>query len=476
MIDMVRRHEVQVLRRAGHSLVETAKVVGVSPRSVRRLAAEPPVATFDTATERRKRKLGRPSKAERFRSFLIAELAVQPDVLAVELLRRAKNKGYDGAKSALYALVKELRPTRVRPVVRFEGLPAEFSQHDFGHVDVRFRDGRIERRHFFASRLKYSRWVQVSLVENERVEALVRAMADHFAAWGGVPLVSVFDRPKTIALKWTKEGMVTEWNPAFAGVALDLGIGVELCWPYSPEQKGSVENLVGWVKGSFFKQRRFVDADDLHRQLTEWHDEVNTQRPSRATRVIPAVRLAEEKPRLRPLRTAPVDLALRIPLTVGPTGYVVHNTHPYSMPPDALGLPCTLWLYRDRVKIVAGRFVAEHERKFGRDEGSTLPEHRAPRVAAVHGKRAKRYAKREHLLGLGEEALAYITEVVHRRPKVWYRDVDELHDLLEVHGDIALRLAFARGLAERVFGHEYIAHYLTNPVGVICAAQQELFS
>jgi len=473
---MVRRHEVQVLRRAGHSLAETAKLVGVSQSSVQRVEAEAAVLSFDTEAERSKRQLGRPSKAEPFRSFLVAELVTQPDVLAVELLRRAKNKGYKGAKSALYALVKELRPKRVRPIVRFEGLPAEFSQHDFGEVDVKYDDGRVERLHFFASRLKYSRWVQVSLVENEQVEALVRAMIEHFAAWGGVPLVSVFDRPKTIALKWTKEGVVTEWNPAFAGVALDLGIGVELCWPYSPEQKGSVENLVGWVKGSFFKQRRFVDTDDLHRQLAEWHVEVNTQRPSRATRTIPAERLAEEKPRLRPLRTAPADLALRIPLTVGPTGYVVHDTHPYSMSPDALGLPCTLWLYRDRVKIVAGRFVSEHERKFGRDESSTLPEHRAPRVAAVHGKRAKRYTKREHLLGLGEEALAYITEIVHRRPKVWYRDVDELHDLLEVHGDIALRLAFARGLAERVFGHEYIAHYLANPVGVICAAQQELFS
>lgn len=472
---MVRRHEVQVLRRAGHSLVETAKLVGVSQRSVQRVEAETAVSSFDTEAEREQRKIGRPSKAEPFRSFLVGELVGQPDVLAVELLRRAKNKGYTGAKSALFKLVKELRPKRVRPITRFEGLAGEFSQHDFGHVDVRYLDGRVERVHFFASRLKYSRWVQVSLVENEQVEALVRAMVDHFAAWGGVPLVSVFDRPKTIALKWTKEGVVTEWNPAFAGVALDLGVGVELCWPYSPEQKGSVENLVGWVKGSFFKQRRFVDKEDLHRQLAEWHVEVNTTRPSRATRIIPAVRLAEEAPRLRPLRVVPADLALRIPLTVGPTGYVVHDTHPYSMSPDALGLPCTLWLYRDRVKIVAGRHVSEHERKFVRDEGSTLAEHRAPRVAAVHGKRAKRYAKREHLLGLGEEALAYITELVHRRPKVWYRDVDELHDLLEVHGDVPLRLAFVRGLAERVFGHEYIAHYLANPIGVI-RAQQELFS
>lgn len=472
---MVKRHEIQVLRRAGHGQAEVARLVGVSKRSVERVDGEEPVTAFDTNAEREKRRIGRPSKAEPFRSFLVGELIAQPDVLAVELLRRAKNNGYQGGKSALYELVKELRPERVRPIVRFEGLAGEFSQHDFGHVDVRYLDGRVERVHFFASRLKYSRWVQVSLVENEQVEALVRAMVDHFAAWGGVPLVCVFDRPKTIALKWTKEGVVTEWNPAFAGVALDLGIGVELCWPRSPEQKGSVENLVGWVKGSFFKQRRFVDKEDLHQQLAEWHDDVNTKRPSRATRIIPAVRLSDEQPRLRALRVAPADLALRIPMTVGPTGYVVHDTHPYSMSPDALGLPCTLWLYRDRVKIVAGRFVSEHERKFGRDEGSTLPEHRAPRVAAVHGKRAKRYTKREHLLGLGDEALAYITELVHRRPKVWYRDVDELHDLLEVHGDIAMRLAFARGLTERVFGHEYIAHYLANPIGAIAVAQQELF-
>lgn len=471
---MVRRHEIQVLRRAGHSLVETAKLVGVSKRTVERVDGEKAVADFDTAAEREKRRIGRPSKAEPFRRFLVSELMAQPDVLAVELLRRARNQGYAGGKSALYELVKELRPERPRPVVRFEGLPGEFSQHDFGQVDVTYLDGRIERVHFFASRLKYSRWVQVSLVANEQVEALVRAMVDHFAAWGGIPLLAVFDRPKTVALKWSKDGVVTDWNPTFAGVALDLGLGVELCWPRSPEQKGSVENLVGWVKGSFFKQRRFVDKDDLLRQLAEWHDEVNTKRPSRATRVIPAERLAEEKSRLRALRVKPHELALRIPMHVGPTGHVVHDTHPYSMPPDALGLPATLYLYRERVRIVAGRHTAEHPRKFVRGEGSTLPAHRAQRVAAISGKRAKRYLKREHLVGLGGDAVAYITEVVHRRPKVWIRDVDDLHDLLEVHGDHALRMAFARGLAAETYGAEYIAHYLSNPIG--CASQQELFS
>src|SRR5437016_12489647 len=91
--------------------------------------------------------------------------------------------------------------------------------------------------------------------------------------------------------------------------------------------KRIVENLVGWVKGSFFKQRRFLDDPDLLAQLGEWHTEVNTQRPNRATGVIPAVRLAEERPRLRPLKVGPAELALRVPVVVGPTAAVLHDTH-----------------------------------------------------------------------------------------------------------------------------------------------------
>src|SRR5438128_3468535 len=326
MIDMVKRHEIQVLRRAGHALAETAELAGVSQSTVQRVEAEPPVVSFDAEADRGKRRIGRPSKVEPFRPLLVSELAKQPDGFAVELLRRAHQGGYAGGKSALYELVKELRPHRPRPVVRFEGLPGEFSQHDFGQVDVRYLDGTERRVHFFASRLKYSRWVQVSRVSDERVESLVRALVEHFAAMGGIPLLAVFDRPKTVALKWDRQGRVTEWNSTFAGVALDLGLGIELCWPYSPEQKGAVENLVGWVKGSFFKQRRFLDDEDLVRQLADWHHEVNTRRPSRATGVIPEERMAEERPRLRPLKLAPDELALRVPIFVGPTAMVLHDT------------------------------------------------------------------------------------------------------------------------------------------------------
>jgi len=457
---MLKRHAIQVLRQAGHTLEEIGELVDVGKRSVQRVVGEPVITHHDTEQERTRRAIGRPSKAEAYRTQVESWLKETPELRSVELLHRAKLAGYDGAKSALYELVRAVRVITPRPIVRFEGLPGEFTQHDFGEVIVQFLDGTKKRIHFFASRLKYSRWVEVTVVANQQVETLARRLVDHFAALGGIPLLAVFDRPKTVALKWQRNGDVTEWNPVFAGVVLDLGLGIELCWPHAPQQKGAVENLVGWVKGSFFKQRRFLDDEDLLMQLTAWLVEVNTTRPSRATGVIPAVRRAEELVRLRPLKVAPADLALRIPIVVSATAYVTHDTHRYSMPSDAMGFSGTLYLYRDAVRIDAGRFEARHPRLWEPNGISTLPEHRTQLVAAVSGKRGKRYLQRQHLLELGPVVHEYLTELTHRRPRIWVKDVEQLHALLQTHGAVVMRGAFERGLTARVFGAEYIAHYL----------------
>jgi len=194
-----------------------------------------------------RRQVGRPSKAEAYRDVLVQALTEDAALRSIELLHRARVAGYTGGKTALYALAQTLRTRAVTPLVRFEGLPGEFSQHDFGEVWVTYQDGTETKVHFFASRLKYSRWVEVTLVPDERAETLVRALVEHLAAFGGIPLVTVFDRPKTIALKWGRDGVVTEWNPTFAGVVLDLGIGVE-CAGHTGLKRKAVLRI--WSGGS----------------------------------------------------------------------------------------------------------------------------------------------------------------------------------------------------------------------------------
>ncbi len=83
-----------------------------------------------------------------------------------------------------------------------------------------------------------------------------------------------------------------------------------------------------------------------------------------------------------------------------------------------------------------------------------LPEHRVQMVAAVSGKRAKHHLKRQHLLEIGGGSLDYLTELTHRRPEQWVRDVDRLHELLQHHVAEAMRNAFDRALTE------HVAHYL----------------
>lgn len=342
MIGAMTRHEVQVLRAVGMAQAAVAATAGVSKASVRRIEREAPITTSEPKALVRQHRVGRPSIAIPWTATIEGWLAEDRALPSGEIVRRLREEqGYVGGKSAVYELVRRLRPVPVAPLVRFEGVAGEFSQHDFGQIDVRYTGGGRERIRFFASRLKWSRFAHVTLVPDEREEALIRALLVAFEAFGGGPLVTVWDNPKTVVL--SRKGDLIVWNAILGQVALDYRFAPELCWPRSGQQKGTVENLVGWVKGSFFRCRRFHDRADLEAQLAQWLTAGNTQRPNRATGVIPVTRLAEERARLRPVPIPAAAYALKIPVLVSARSRVRHDGHEYSMPPDTLGQarPCT---------------------------------------------------------------------------------------------------------------------------------------
>jgi hypothetical protein len=325
---------------------------------------------------------------------------------------------------------------------------------------VKFLSGEEEKIHFFASRLKYSRFAHVEIVPDQKIESLVRGLVRSFGAFKGVPLVCVFDNPKTVVLHRRDDEI--EWNPTFGQVALDYRFAPELCTPRKGNQKGAVENLVGWVKNSFFKVRRFVDREDLERQLVEWLRVGNVVRPSRATGVPPIERLVADRERLRPLPIPPEEYPLRFPVVVGPTALVDYGDYRYAMPPRSIGVPGTLFLYPTTVRIVAGKFEREHPRVPA--EGTTSyssSEDRVATLAEVSGERGRLYFKRQMLLELGVEAERFLTEVVHRRPRTWKGDVERLFDALVECGPTAIleamRVATERGL----YGAEWVVEAIS---------------
>lgn len=463
MYDLLKRHAVHVLNDAGLSIRSISKQTKMSIKTVWRILRESPIKSSEQKSNHIIREnIGRPPVARKYESQVQAIFEAEPDLPTIEILHRLKEKGYTGSKTPVYELVAKLRPAHQQLVVRFEGLPGEFSQHDFGHVRVKYKDGSMEVIHFFASKLKYSRWAHVCVVPDEKVESLVRALLRAFESFEGIPLVAVFDNPKTIVLK-RNAGRI-EWNPIFAQVALDLRFAPELCTPGFANQKGAVENLVGWVKNSFFKVRRFHDRDDLLEQLSQWLVEINTKRPSRATKTIPAIRIEEERKRMRSFDLRTDDYPLRYPVSVGEAGCVTFRGIRYSMPPECINKQGTLYLYAQNVEIIIGKYKAKHPRLPDNGDVSMLPAHAKAGLEKVPGRRGRIYYKRQRLLELGKEMEIFMTELVHARPRVWANDVWQLYDTLQTLGSRPLISAVRKASTRKLYGSEYVRAFLQEKV------------
>jgi hypothetical protein len=288
-------------------------------------------------------------------------LLQQPGMRSLEIVRHARRGGYTGGKSALYALIASVRPRRSRPLGDHDKVPGEIARHGFGQVEVRCVDGHERTFTIFVSRLEYSGWVAATLVPDQSVESCVRVMAAHYAAMGGVPLLAAFDRARPIGIRADATGHVVEWDPAFAHAALQLGVGVEVRARRGAD-RGPGTNLGNWLKLAFFKHAAIVDEADAAAQLADWVRDHNNRPVNEASTKTPAILLAEERQRLRPLRFDPGSLALRFPVLVGPRAIVVHDNHAYAMPPEAVGLIGDLQLFTDHVTIVAGRYEVTHAR------------------------------------------------------------------------------------------------------------------
>ncbi len=66
MLGLLKRHEVQVLLKAGHKRTEVSRLTGISRSSVQRISAEATTEQFDDTAERLKRRIGRPSIVKGF--------------------------------------------------------------------------------------------------------------------------------------------------------------------------------------------------------------------------------------------------------------------------------------------------------------------------------------------------------------------------------------------------------------------------
>jgi transposase len=453
MYDGMKRFQIQQLRQAGVSTTRTAEASGVSPRTVERVSSEDRVEEPGEHDAQASARMGRPSKVARYEGQVKEWLEAEPELASIAILERLRLEGYRGGKSAVYELVRKLRPAKPKDgVVRFEAVAGEFCQHDFGQHLVRYEDGSTERVRFFASRLKYSRMTRVRLVEDERTETVCHSVFDAYTYFGGMPLIGVFDNPRTIVTE--RKGKHVRWQETFAWFTTECGFSPHVTWPRRPQEKGTVENLVGFAKSSFFKVHRFRDREDLEAKLAEWHCWVNDERPSRATGEVPRTRLMLEAQRLRPLKIDPKGFTLRYSRVVRTDGFCELHGLRYFAGFEHVGQAVTVRLGEDSVFVHAGGDVAlVHPRHPANGKYSVLASQREE-LLTKDG--ARSYIKRQLLMDLCPAAEWFMTEVRHRRPELWERDVDRVFVLLERHGERAVRDALVEAGRRDVVGAEYI--------------------
>lgn len=221
--------------------------------------------------------------------------------------------------------------------------------------------GGVEKRvYLFCLRMRASQVPFAKAFPTQKLEAF---LAGHVAAleWlGGVPEHCVFDNPKTAVTK-ILTGPWREENEIFSSLKAHYLFDAEFCNPAKGNEKGSVENLVGYVRrNALVPVRDYPSFEALNAHLLEW-SEKERRRPEEMW--------LKEREGLRPLPNRSYPCCITKLAVVSKTALVTFDRNRYSVPSKWVNRTVQVVATWDRVKMVVGEeVVAEHERRYGRGE------------------------------------------------------------------------------------------------------------
>ncbi|HRI55957.1 MAG TPA: IS21 family transposase [Anaerolineae bacterium] len=455
------RSTIHYLKQKGWSNLAIAEAVGCHRDTVGRILREP----VDYAGEPRQRVSQIAVYDTAIKGWLEENVSVRR---MLEMVHSDPEHPYFGSDSAFYNYVQPLRQVRTLRVadvaVRFEGLPGELLQIDWGEVrQFPFTKPELvgQTRYFFAARLKYSRWMFVRFTREMREETLLRCLVACLVALGGVPWAVTSDNMKTITLGRDAQNQPI-WHPAYQKFAAEFGFHPSLCAPGAGNQKGSVENLVKYVKGNFLLGRRFHDDLDLEQEQEAWLHRVNHVRTSQATEQTPAALLAEECRHFAPLPAAAQDYGFFDSVLVNRESLVHIAANRYSVPAHLVGHTLTARIHAQRIDLFDGReCVATHRRHFGRNARIIVPEHYE--AVFVRKPRARVMVYRDWLVGLSPTVADYMAQVCHKHYDQMESQVLGFYALAQEAGVTEFMAAVELAAEQAAVGVDYVRALLHAP-------------
>ncbi|MHB1452016.1 MAG: IS21 family transposase [Coriobacteriia bacterium] len=345
-----------------HSIREISRRTGWSRQTVRKhLAGAPEPPTYRIAAPRPRPVID---------PFVgIVEQWMADDLTAPRKQRHTAKRVYDrlvdeygftGSEITVRRAVARIRGKRIEAFVPLEAPWGHIAQTDFGTAVVMIGHDRREVA-LFCMRAKASKVPFVIALPTERLEALLAGHVAAFEFFGGVFHEIWYDNPKTAVTKILAGPHRIEHERLSALRACYL-FDSSFCTPACGNEKGSVENLVGYVRRNALvpHTRSFPSLDALNVHLRGWCERERQRH---------AADWAIEAAALSSLPTHPFSASVSRPVVVGKTSMVTVDRVRYSVPVTHVGRTLRAESFVDRVEVFDGSSrVALHVRSYTRND------------------------------------------------------------------------------------------------------------
>ena len=448
MIDYPRWCRLKELAERDHlTAAQIARALGLAARTVRKWLKEP---------YRPRKRVPRASVLDPFKGQIMGMLKEHP-YSAVQVLTMLHDQGFIGGITTVKDYIQQIRPRHQEAYLTLSFAPGECAQVDWGSWDM-IQVGNTRRRlSFFVMVLGYSRMLYVEFSLGQSQEHFLSCHRHAFEFFGGVPAKIMCDNCKTAVLSHP-HGLTPMLNPRYADFAGHYGFTVKACNVRKANEKGIVENAVGYVKHNFLAGRPIGEFTSLNPAVALWQEQIANVRIHGRTRRRPVDLFVAEKSMLKSLPPHPYDGALINSVLVDRQFRLRVDGNRYSAPAAYAGRKLLLKLYPERLCVYEGeKLVAEHLRSYDRGQDIVNPEHAQPVLER------KRRADEQHILQrfltLSPQAETYYRHLAERKLS-WRLHVRKIVALTDVYGAEKVARALADALVYHAFSSEYIANIL----------------
>jgi hypothetical protein len=278
--------------------------------------------------------------------------------------------------------------------------------------------------------LCYSRMLYVEFTLGEALEHFLGCQENALEFFGATPGAMVIDNLKTGVLSHPL-GEKALFHPRYLEFTAHYGFEPRACNVRKANEKGRVENAVGYVKRNFLAGLELPSSlAALNTAVRDWMDQIANPRIHAEAKKRPIDLFAEEKPHLKPLPPLPADTSVVRTVRATSRCRVVLDTNRYSVPALYACARLTLKLFANRLCLYHDdKLVATHPRGYERHRDFENPEH--VKELLDQRRRARDAKLLLRFYALSPRAEAYHHELAQRRlnPRTHINKIVALADI-----------------------------------------------